>query len=310
MTRLASVALALLLASGAQAQTRLVRADVAAADTFKIRIDLDLCPNGCLTKQALITRDGLVRRTARLGIPEVIVALDTIRVSPWQVDSMALAIAAAGFDTLQVPRCDTVFSDAGHVTVTVAYGRKRRSVRVAHNCPRRYKFMLSIEAAIDRVASLSSWSPGPPGTSWNPELKRWNPGPPPVTPRLPDYVALAGCYRLGHGEWQGPTRNRFEPPSQIQLGLEPGMALGRTRPGYFAMTPLLPRDVADRHGFANWRPTQRGFELSWGNGFAAMTATLTMQIDAYEGTGKVLTDVVGIEKPSVKLRAIRVACEE
>lgn len=291
---MALVAAAFLVATAANAQTRLLRADVAAADTVKIRIDVDLCPNACLVKQAVITRDGLVRRTARVSATETIIALDTIRVSPATIDSMTHAIAAAGFDTLKVPRCDTVESDARHVTVTVARGRTRRSVRVDENCRPRYKLIQSIETAIEHVASLSAWSP-PPRTA---------------TAQPPSYLMLAGCYLLGHGAWQGPTINRIEPPSRIQLGLEPGMGLGGPRAGYFSMSPWLPFDVARGSGFALWRPAGRGFDLLWGDGFTGITATLTMQIDSYAGTGKVHTDVIGIENPSVPLSATRVKCEE
>jgi len=41
-----------------------------------------------------------------------------------------------------------------------------------------------------------------------------------------------------------------------------------------------------------------------------MTATLTLDIDSYEGTGKVFSDAIGREMPSVALSAVPVRCEE
>lgn len=292
--RFALVASVFLVATAADAQAHLSRADVAAADTVKIRIDIDDCTKWCPVKQAVITRDGLVRRTARMSGFEMIIALDTIQVSRALIDSMTRAIGAAGFDTLQVAGCARSRPDARHATVTVARGPARRSVRSDEDCPGPANQMQRIEAAIDHVASVSSWSLGPPLP----------------TPHPPSYVALAGCYLLGHGEWQGPTSNRFKLPPRIQLEFEPATVLGRPSPGYFAMSPWLPRDVARRSGFAVWRPAERGFELRWGDGFSGITATLAMQIDSYDGTGTVYTDMVGRETPSTRLSVAPVRCAE
>jgi hypothetical protein len=300
MKRIRAALGASLLAAPVAAQV-MARADVAAADTIRIRVAEVFCmplpaeAGKCPIREAVVARNGRVERMQmEAGGLRYVTHFDSLRTSPTLVDSLVSALAAAGFDTVRNPVCrSSIMTDHPRVTFTVARQNIRRAALLTTDCPERKKAFGEIYRLTQRATGIFDWRPSADSVP-RPELR------------------LAGCYALTPGEWTGSLENRFAVPPVVRLGLA-SVALREGR--FYILTPPLPAHLASarRTRTAVWRPVDGGVELLWYNGDYGMRATLNARAGHghYEGVGQADGHLRGrYTYPRVTLAAVRTPCED